>query len=385
MSNQEIAKMIKPSMCLFLLGAGIAVSFGQWTAQLFTTPGFDGCRIQGITNNSATGTAISILPNGDFVAHATIWNRDGSVRTDLHPAGATSSAVWGGFGTDQVGSVGNGTQQDAALWHGTAESLINLGKAGWVTTATSASAFGQVGYGSSTLETDDAPHAIYWQGTADSFVDLNPTGAFLSYATAVGSGYQAGWATGEFGQASEHTFLWHGTAESATVMDPAGSGNARIRAGSEFRQVGGASYSDGWHAVVWSGSAESAIDLNPNGYSFSDAHAISESGEFVGGNTMVGNDRQHAFLWNLTTSETFDLQNYVGDIPFTVISSEVTGVADNGDAIGFVVDQNDEGHYVRWTHVVPEPSSFFALGVGLIAVLRPRITRKKRKCRTIEE
>jgi hypothetical protein len=360
--------MIKTSMCLILLGAGSAVSFGQWSAELYSSEHL----VKGITSSSAVGASIVNMQNGEYITHATIWNRDGSIRTDLHPNGATNSVVWGVNGSGQVGSVVNGTQQDAAVWHGTAESMINLGKAGWITTAMATSAFGQVGHGSSTLDTDDAPHAVFWQGTANSFVDLNPTGAYFSYATAVGSGYQAGWAVGEFGQATGHTFLWRGTAESATIMDPAGTGNARIQAGSEFRQVGGASYADGWHAVAWSGTAESAIDINPSGYSYSDATTISESGEFAGGKTISGNGLYHAFLWNLETSETFDLQNYIGDIPFTVIASQVTGVADNGDAIGFVVDQNDEAHSVRWNHVVPEPSSILAIGVGALFVLRRR-------------
>ncbi|MBC8002293.1 MAG: hypothetical protein H7X97_06865 [Opitutaceae bacterium] len=61
------------------------------------------------------------------------------------------------------------------------------------------------------IETFSSTHAALWHGSAASMVDLNPSGAFSSAAFAIMDGYVAGSAT--FGL-STHAGIWSGTAAS---------------------------------------------------------------------------------------------------------------------------------------------------------------------------
>jgi probable HAF family extracellular repeat protein len=85
------------------------------------------------------------------------------------------------------------------LWHGSAESVVDLTPPGANgAQGTAISRAGQVGYGG----VGEFPHALLWQGTAESFVDLHPflsavDPAFLySYATGISeNGSIVGYAT----------------------------------------------------------------------------------------------------------------------------------------------------------------------------------------------
>src|SRR5205085_6098773 len=92
--------------------------------------------------------------------------------TNLHPAGAAESYLYGGAVGQQSGSVLLAGQYRASLWSGTAASWTDLTPAG----STWALAFGtaagqQVGRAS----VGAYEHAGLWSGAAASWVDLHPS------------------------------------------------------------------------------------------------------------------------------------------------------------------------------------------------------------------
>jgi hypothetical protein len=244
-------------------------------------------------------------------------------------------AIW----TDtQVGDV-NG---QAALWHSTPESFVNL-RPTQLSEAAAVRAGMQVGYAFYSSPGQD--HAALWRGTAASYVDLHPAGAVRSFAYATDGVLQGGEAQMGPQFQQTHAALWNGTAASFT--DLSGGVLSHIRAMSPGIQAGWIDLpTAGYHAAVWHGSAGSLQDFNgplvgsrffattgrvhvgdggtalyaravinfgtpnswlelhqflPPGYTtFSGANAVYQDGPtiYVGGYAVLdGTFEQHAFLW----------------------------------------------------------------------------------------
>ena len=133
-------------------------------------------------------------------------------------------------------------------------------------------------------------HALLWHGTADSVVDLHPFQYTSSFASGVDGDTQVGTGVisdGEFG--ASYAFLWHGTAASAVNLtpgnDPDVNNFAEALAVSGNTQVGAGDINQVEHALAWHGTANSVVDLNdflPAGYSKSVATGVNSSGDIVG-------------------------------------------------------------------------------------------------------
>jgi hypothetical protein len=172
------------------------------------------------------------------------------------------------------------------LWHGTAESFIDLNPQGYFTSrAFGVSSETQVGIGYTTKTrevpggggrnltgegqrtiTEDTRHALLWRGLPESVVDLHPTGFADSVAWAVEGQRQVG---------EVHPY------------EPDAGGMLRTR-----------------RAALWTGSADSFVDLHAFlaglGPTFreSGAKAIAANGNIFGGaNDIHGN--AYAIMWVL--------------------------------------------------------------------------------------
>src|SRR5438552_2249236 len=132
---------------------------------------------------SAAILIAAIMPASEAGAQWTI--------TNLHPAGASASLVWGMDAGHQVGRAFVGGQPHASLWSGTAGSWIDLHPEAAVYSDASGVQDGQqVGW----AYVAGAEHAALWTGTAASWMDINPTGATWSNAYEVMGGQQVGFA-----------------------------------------------------------------------------------------------------------------------------------------------------------------------------------------------
>ena len=217
-----------------------------------------------------------------------------------------------------IREVGDGLNQAlgsglrALLWHGTADSVVDLNPAG----THFSQAFGvfgdtQVGIGSNLTPATytGGYHALLWHGTADSAVDLNPEGFSTSQGNAASDTQQVGTGSGTATGNNRHAVLWRGTADSAVDLNPTQFPTSYALGVSGGVQVGFGSPSNGGsHAVLWTGTPQSAIDLNhflPAGHkTFSQAFGVDAHGNVV---NVVGfgtgpHNIQHAYLWHVVFS-----------------------------------------------------------------------------------
>ncbi|MEM4409849.1 MAG: PEP-CTERM sorting domain-containing protein [Candidatus Caldarchaeum sp.] len=58
--------------------------------------------------------------------HASLWSSSAASWVSLHPAGASTSAAYAAWGTNQVGHARVGGLPHASLWSGTAASWVDL-------------------------------------------------------------------------------------------------------------------------------------------------------------------------------------------------------------------------------------------------------------------
>jgi hypothetical protein len=336
----------------------------QWTPTVLNSQGYYYVHGNGISSSGAVGYGMV----DDQTVHALYWSSGTSNYVDLNPTGSISSNALASFGGNQYGQalfrVGTQDQGHAVIWHGSADNFDDLHPGGeWAhTDIRGASANCQIGTGYGLGPSDG--QVLLWHGSAASMVDLTPDGAVRA----------SGWGTTDISQVGSvdfgngpHATLWHGTKESAVDLNPSWCEFSNPTGVYGDQQVGVINFFDQdenyfIHAALWSGTAESIIDLNPNGIQQSVALGISA-------NFQVGYGDGHAMVWFGSAENYFDLHSTLAGLPSTFDSSFATGVDENGDIIGYGTDETGY-HAIRWTHVVPEPGTWIALGIGLTAFCR---------------
>jgi hypothetical protein len=265
----------------------------------------------------------------------------------LHPPWGDVSEALAVFGGTQAGYVVAGIGQPqyagyhAAIWHGSADTLVDLSPVGAVFASLGAiDASGQAG--AFRLANMPASHAALWHGTAESVVDLHPAGAYSSQAQAISNGRQGGYV--QFVRDGPRTAaLWSGTAGSFLDLTPAGGptiGGAVYGMDGNV-QVGGAGFTDGTGgATIWWGTPESAFNLG----------------------SLLSSD-------------------YTSSIAYAVDVDEFGTIRVVGSAYNNNYYLPNGTHYPRneammWV-LVPEPSPLVALAAGLagLAAVRPRRRR----------
>lgn len=242
--------------------------------------------------------------------HAFLCLGSVSTYTDLHPVGATDSAAYAASGERQGGLVrvphaALGTVAHAALWNGTAASLVDLHPPGMhVDSCINAmGATKQAGYVDS--------RAALWTGNAASWIDLHPAAAVsssaLCAAESISEAVQAGFA---FFPDGAHASVWHGTAASWVDLHPEGASDSYAFGTTLNMQCGYVREAGVAHASVWQGTRESRQDLHhflPVRYGSSHAHAIAQNGNAI---VVVGDAydsqaaRTEAIVWTFQEGST---------------------------------------------------------------------------------
>ncbi|MBX3378392.1 MAG: hypothetical protein KF678_15470 [Phycisphaeraceae bacterium] len=237
---------------------------------------------------------------------AAMWAGTASSMVSLHPVGAETSSILAASSTRQGGWMNfPGQEYQAALWSGTASSVVSLQPPGAINsrvlamTESHQGGFvrypGQPGQGNPT-------HAVMWSGSASSLIDLHPAGYATSGILGMFEDQQVGSATAG---GTTRAGMWFGTPESFRSLHPFSDGLSVANATCGSAQVGWMNSvglgSAGVRAVIWFGTAESVMDLSqflPPGYGQSIATCVEErNGVFtVGGYVRYGTTDQ-AFVW----------------------------------------------------------------------------------------
>lgn len=304
---------------------------------------------------------------------AILWTSPSNTYINLDPSG--KSVAYDIYGSSQVGDGEIADQWHALLWHGTAESVVDLHPQGYSKSiANAVTETSQAGAGRTSL---NAPyHALLWHGTAESVVDLhNPAYSATYVWDAVGDG-QVGW--GSFGPAnfptSYHALLWHGTADGVVDLHPPGYRMTMAYGGGEGVQVGyGVIEADPpkSRALMWNGTAESVIELHPSGYLGSSANAAAGDWQVGSGTPSVG-QRSHALAWRGTAESVIDLHLILEEqTGIDFLFSLATDVDQYGNVVGWGDTPDYVRHAIRWS-IVPEPSACCLISSAAIGIVKYR-------------
>jgi hypothetical protein len=324
-----------------------------------------------------TYRAIDLTPAGS--AGATAHGAGGGRQVGADDAGraflwssSAASATPLGFGvafaadaTSQGGRLGS----HAALWHGSAGSVIDLHAGSGYSTSEVHGVGGGQQVGSATPTTGGNTHAALWSGASDTFVDLHPTGGAYSSSDARGiSGVrQVGYGR-IAGSTRDHALLWTGSPDSATDLNPPGFESSTALAIAGDVTVGDGTLVGGpTHALLWSGPINRVSDLNPTWATASSLFGTNGA-QHVGSVAPIG-ALPHAAVWfGSTPADAIDLHAF---LPPEYTVSLAYAVDTNGDVVGFA-SAGGLPHAFLWTSV-PEPTAIPLAGlVGATALRRRR-------------
>ena len=311
----------------------------QYNLVMLNASPFGGGQAFGIDNGHVVGDVQG--PGG------VLWT-DPNHYTVLSPtsAGSVVNAI---SGNQQVGWIPVSNQEHAALWTGTAASVVNLSPTPTtVCYATATDGAQQVGVIS-------GPTAALWSGTAASFVSLNPSGFFESTATGVANGVQVGYGRYIGG---EVVLAWHGSANNVTIL-----GSGRALGIAPDGQIVGVAENGTITAALWTNdTAASFVNMAPPNTDTSELLATN-------GINQVGDVDHHAGVWT-GTGASFELL----PVPHGDTYSLAYSIDAQGDIAGVVGTENSDVIPVIW-QPVPEPSSIAIVAVAATALaLRRRIS-----------
>ncbi len=268
---------------------------------------------------------------------------------DLHPNGASSSAIYGcsDDGQWQVGAAYFGGDRHAGLWSGSSTSFVDLHPGPGSSTAYDISNDGQWQVGSY-QPPSQYRHPTLWRSTASSAMDLTPSSAYpgeyvTGEATAISrsGAYQLGafesWPIGGY-SAISHACRWQGQPLPVeTFTSQYGNTNyapnfARTTSADGTKAAGQMYTFQGWHAAYWP-DLNTLRDLHPAGFLESTVNDMSAGGGVIVGSATLSNGR-HGMIWTGQEGVFTDLH------PFPFLSSETLGVSPDGTVqVGMVISQ----------------------------------------------
>ena len=254
--------------------AGIAledsrIRAGYWSGSAkswidLDSPDFEfGSVANAVDGNVIVGESFHPDMEGGDVSRATMWFADTGQYINLHPDFAESSRAHAAFGRWQAGEIRVNDDNHAAIWNGTATSVIDLNPPKQVNSyILGMHGDLQVGYAQGPLS-----HACTWRGDVESWVDLHPEIAFASQGNGTDGVQQVGWTIFLEGNVIDHPALWQGTAESYIDLLPTAWRDGKALGVWQGRQTGYARRSlngggDDYRALVWSGAADDFVDLH---------------------------------------------------------------------------------------------------------------------------
>lgn len=281
---------------------------------------------------------------GDAERHSFIWYN--GVMTDLGTLGGTTGARAVNASGQVVGGsyLPGDTEQHAFLWEN--DVMIDLGTLGGaVGIATAINDAGQIA-GRST--NDDGEYRIFlWENETDGMIDLEnlAPGMYPNFAVAYGlneAGQMIGRTSTWSGPAEQNAFLWDGE----TMKDLGNLGGSGARASNAYAlneegQVVGGSYTAGnaeRHAFLYDENV--MTDLGTLGGTNSYANAINDAGQIVGSSTIAGDVGSRAVLWE--GGEMIPLGTLGGT------SATATDINESGWIVGSSTDAAGDRHAVLW-------------------------------------
>ncbi len=300
---------------------GALSSPGQYTVRFLNPPGA-GCMALGASNGQQVGFVDNL---------GAIWNGTAGSLVTLNPFPGWPCYVNAVRDNLQVGSASSSHGIRALVWYGNNESCVDLTP--WGEQWGGAVLFGTDGpdqVGEVQIpNTDLTMRASLWHGTPESWVNLGTEFDFDSIANAVWGDVQVGRASSVLWDYNSHAIIWHGSSDDWIDVNPAGFSGSAISSVWGDTEVGSGS-PEGLpgHAIMWHGTAESYVDLNP-------VWATSSSANAIVGNTIVGQVDGRATMWDATTGEAFDLQQYLPALDFGWSSNAWAIDEVTGDIVGW--------------------------------------------------
>lgn len=289
-------------------GAGqiVGIAFGSgggpalWdgpnhTYSVLNTTGYTGAEVLG------TGGGQQVGYGNSGSIKALMWSTLGAAPISLHPAAYLGSIAYNTDGTTQGGAVApNQTVSNAAMWQGTAASVVVLHPAGFENSEVRG-VWGDIQVGGAAGGPGGAGGAVLWRGTMESMQILPlPPGHLSSGAMAVHGDQIVGSAADAIGNDGQHAMLWLTDGKSVTNLSPTGWGSFAMDTNGQ-QQVGVAAQVSGEErAVVWSGTAQSMLNLHqflPSNIAYSLATGIDEDGNIVGWGHINGGVGQVPIVW----------------------------------------------------------------------------------------
>jgi hypothetical protein len=250
---------------------------GATVTHLPLPPGSSGATLLAISGNQIGGYGGT---GTDTHLHALLWNGTNSQPVDF----GAFSGIYGIYNGIQVGDY---SPDHAALWRGTAASLVDLSPPGATFFTEASSIWGNEVSGTWHRDpTGSDPHAAVWTSLSPSgFVDLSLPSFLKSDAPGISRGQVAGWAI--IVNAGKHAGIWTNNAASFQDLAPAGTTASELFGTNGVQQVGDVALLPGGstdaHAAVWTGTAASYQMLPPApGRNFSRAFGIDGNGDIVG-------------------------------------------------------------------------------------------------------
>jgi hypothetical protein len=222
--------------------------------------------VEPTSTQAGTIGGVGRLPNNIFHAVLIQPTSQGCVTADLHPSTYDTSAIFGVYGTRQVGYVRKSGTLWATAWKGTSTSftLLPMLPNHRNSFADKCNSTQVVGY---TEVPTTGPYATLWTYIKSSWsvANLNPTAAISSRAAGVSvSGQQVGYYTPKAKPNLTIACLWNGTAASFVSLQPRNYEISAAWASNGSTQVG-MYYLNGtatYRACKWSGSASTFVDLH---------------------------------------------------------------------------------------------------------------------------
>jgi hypothetical protein len=313
---------------------------------------------------------------------AALWSGSAGSMINLNPTGASSSSVWAISGAQQVGGGVFSNVVQAGLWTGTAESYVSLHP----NSSSGSSAFATTGsQQAGNVAFSGVGHAAVWSGTAESFTDLHPSGYYASSISAMTSSQQGGYVTSSAGF-GYNAAIWSGTASSVVNLHPSGYVRSEVLAMSGTQQGGYIVAVDGgfWlnnaNAALWSGTAGSFVNLNPSGASTSAIYTMIDGYQFGWANFGASPNTNHAGMWSGTADSFIDLHSTLtAGFGTSFDYSQIHGAYSDGSTL-YLVGETDVGAFMMTSPIsaIPEPTTYALLG-GLLAlgtVMWQRVNRR---------
>lgn len=327
------------------LGTTLALpssAMAQWTITNLHPAGAESSAASSVFDGQQVGSA---MYNG--VTRATRWSGTAASAVDLHPSGSSySSATSVGVGAGRQagwGYLADIVGQRALHWNGSTGTVIDITP----DEATSASVAGSDSQSLVGFANFGAPRAILWtDADPATFVTLHPpTNPTVSYATAIGDGQQVGWVVTSGG--STKACVWSGTASSYIDLDPSLSTHSAAFGVGGGQQVGFANVSGQFRASLWSGSAASWVNLNPELATTSAANAVWQ-GQVVGVANIGGVN--HASLWLDSAASWLDLHAQLPTDFSSSVATDIWGDDQNTYVVGYAFNTTtDRGEAILWT------------------------------------